>query len=31
VALCLKPSDGELQCCGQPMGEKQMEELPSGD
>lgn len=31
VVLCLKPSPAELECCGKPMGEKQMEELPSGD
>lgn len=31
VVLCLKPSPGEFECCGQPMREKEMEELPSGD
>ena len=31
VVLCLVPSEEELSCCGQPMGEKDMEQLPSGD
>lgn len=31
VVLCLKPGPADLECCGQPMPEKQMEELPSGD
>jgi hypothetical protein len=31
VVMCLKPSKDEFQCCGQQMGEQQMQELPSSD
>lgn len=31
IVLCLKPGPDEFVCHGQPMREKQMEELPSGD
>ncbi len=31
VALCLRPGPLEFECCGSPVVEKQMEQLPSGD
>ena len=31
VVLCVRASDSELECCGVPMREKVMEQLPSGD
>ncbi len=31
VVLCLRPGALEFECCTGPMGEKQMEQLPSGD
>lgn len=31
IVLCLRPGPGTFACCDRPMGEKRMEELPSGD
>ena len=29
--VCTRAGDGELACCGQPMGLKHMQPLPSSD
>ena len=31
VVLCVKAGTADLECCGRPMREKEMEQLPSGD
>ena len=31
VVLCVKAGTADFECDGAPMGEKQMEQLPSGD
>ena len=31
TVMCLRPGAGEFTCCGEVMGEMQMEQLPSGD
>jgi desulfoferrodoxin-like iron-binding protein len=30
-ALCIKPGDGDLACCGKPMQLQQPKPLPSAD
>lgn len=31
IVLCFRPGSGGLTCCGEPMRERSMEQLPSGD
>ena len=31
TVLCLRPGTEEFECCGKPVEEMLMEELPSGD